>query len=161
MKSNQKHIFLAKIYSIGINWCVDVPLEITNCLIVDRGRINIKGKINGFDFFKTLMPVKNATHRLFVNKTMMKGGNTALGEVASFEIGQDYNKVIKAYPVPKLVTEQLIENNLLADFNKLTASRKRNILKYFSYIKTEATLMKNINKLISQLRNKEKNVRVP
>ena len=161
MKLNQKHIFSAKIYPIGINWCVDVPSEISQKLIADRGRINIKGKINDFDFVKTLMPVKNSMHRLFVNKTMMKGGNTALGEVAHFEIEQDYNKRVKEYPVPKLVTEQLVENKLLTDFNNLTASRKRSILKYFSFIKTEETLMRNIDKLISQLRNKEKNVRVP
>ncbi|MRT92813.1 DUF1905 domain-containing protein [Ancylomarina sp. 16SWW S1-10-2] len=161
MKLNQKYLFSAKIYLIGINWCVDVPFEITNCLIVDRGRINIKGKINGFDFFKTLMPVKNATHRLFVNKIMMQGGRTALGKVAQFEIEQDHNKNVKEYSVPKLVTEQLVDNNLLADFNNLTASRKRSILKYFSFIKTEETLVKNTNKLISQLKNKEKNVKVP
>ena len=161
MKPNQKHIFSANIYLIGINWCVDVPFEITSCLIVERGRINIRGRINGFDFTKTLMPVKGSTHRLFVNKTMMKGGNTALGKMANFEIEQDYNKKVKDYPLPKLVSEQLVDNNLLADFNNLTASRKRSILKYFSYIKTEETLMKNIDKLINQLRNKEKNVRVP
>ena len=92
---------------------------------------------------------------------MMKGGSTALGEVASFEIVQDYNKIVKEYPVPKLVIELLVTNNLLAEFNNITASRKRSILKYFSFIKTEETLMKNIDKLISQLRNKEKNVRVP
>ncbi|MGZ2371461.1 DUF1905 domain-containing protein [Ancylomarina sp. YFZ004] len=161
MKPNQKYIFSAKIYLIGINWCVDVPFEITNSLLVERGRSNIKGKINGFDFAKTLMPVKNSTHRLFVNKIMMKGGNTALGELANFEIVQDYNKKLKDYPLPKLVREQLVDNNLLVDFNNLTASRKRNILKYVSFIKTDETLMKNIDKLISQLRNKEKNVRVP
>lgn len=38
------------------------------------------------------MPVKNSTHRLFVNKAMMVGGKTVLGKVATFEIEQDYNK---------------------------------------------------------------------
>ncbi len=52
----------------------------------------------------------------------MKGGRTALGEVANFEIEQDHNKKIKDYPLPKLVREQLVDNKLLEDFNNLTAS---------------------------------------
>lgn len=161
MNLNEKYKFSAKIYQTGINWCVDVPFKITNCLIIEKGRINIKGEINSFVFTKTLMPVKNSTHRLFVNKTMMDGGKTALGEVAIFEIEQVYNKEVKEYTIPRLLTEHLVQSNLMTDFHNLTASKRRAILKYFSYIKTEETLMKNIDKLIIQLKNKEKNVRIP
>lgn len=156
-----KHFFEAEIYKIGINWCVDVPKEVTEKMIVKKGRIKIKGKINGFVFKKTLMPVKNATHRLFVNQTMMKGGKTALGEIVNFEIEQDTEDSTKEYPIPNLLNKQLIENQLTADFEKLTISRKREILKYLNYIRTEETLLKNITKLITQLKNKEKNIRIP
>ena len=55
-------------------------------MIADKGYINIKGQINNFDFAKTLVPVKNAPYRLFINLKMMKGGKIALGEVAIFDI---------------------------------------------------------------------------
>lgn len=161
MNSTDKFKFSAKIYLTRINWCVDVPAEITNDLIIDKGRINIKGKINGFSFTKTLMPVKNSAHRLFVNKEMMLGGKTALEKVAIFEIQQDNEKVVKQYPIPNLLSQYLDKNNLLTDFNNLTNSRKRAILKYMSYIKKEDTLVKNIEKLITQLKDKEKNIRIP
>ncbi len=157
----KKHQFSAKIYQTGINWCVDVPVEITKSLVAEKGRIPIKGKINGFVFTKTLVPVKDSPHRLFVNRTMMKGGNTALGKMATFEIEQDDNKEVKEYPVPELLTEHLTSLNLMTDFDNLAASRRREILKYFSYIKTEETFIKNRDKLIIQLKNKEKNVRIP
>lgn len=157
----KKHQFSAKIYQTGINWCVDVPIEITKSLVAEKGRIPIKGKINGFVFTKTLVPVKDSPHGLFVNRTMMKGGNTALGKMATFEIEQDDNKEVKEYPVPELLAERLIALNLMTDFDNLTASRRREILKYFSYIKTEETFIKNRDKLITQLKNKEKNVRIP
>ncbi|MFT4062671.1 MAG: YdeI/OmpD-associated family protein [Edaphocola sp.] len=156
-----KHTFKAKIYQTGINWCVDVPTEITELLTAEKGRINIKGKINGFYFAKTLMPVKNAPHRLFVNQAMMKGGKTALGETAAFEIEQDNEKTSKEYPTPLMLTEQLKKEHLTTAFDNLTASRKKDILKYLSYVKTEETLLKNIDKLIAQLKNEEKNVRIP
>ena len=63
-----EYIFKAKIYQLGINWCIDVPIEITQQLAAEKGRIHIKGQINGFDFVKTLMPVKNEPYRLFVNQ---------------------------------------------------------------------------------------------
>lgn len=156
-----KHTFKAKIYQTGINWCVDVPAEITELLTAEKGRINIRGQINGFDFTKTLMPVKNATHRLFVNQQMMKGGKTALGQVASFKIEQDTERKVKEYPTPALLTEQLKKHQLTRSFDDLTNSRKKDILKYLNYIKTEETLLKNIDKLLTQLKNKEKNVRIP
>lgn len=156
-----KYRFKAKIYKTGINWCVDVPNEITELLPAEKGRIYIKGKINGFDFTKTLMPVKNGLYRLFVNQAMMKGGKTALGEVATFEIEQDNQKVNKEYPVPFQLLERLEKEGLTTAFDCLTPSRKKDILKYLNYVKTEETLLKNIEKIITQLKKKEKHIRIP
>ena len=69
--------FDAKIYKIGINWAVDVPQSIVQEMTPEKGYIRIKGQINDFDFIQTLIPVKNAPYRLFVNQIMMKGGKTA------------------------------------------------------------------------------------
>lgn len=153
-----KHSFKAKIHSVGINWCVDVPRRITRQLTAEKGYIKIKGEINGFSFTKTLIPVKKSPYRLFVNQAMMKGGATALGKMATFKIEQNPDKKIKRYTRPKALTEQLTKNKLTSDFNNLTPSRKKDILKYLSYVKTNETLSKNVAKLIKQLRDKEKNV---
>lgn len=144
MTTNDKFKFSAKIYQTGINWCVDVPREITSALIIDKGRINIKGKINDFSFSKTLMPVKNSFHRLFVNKEMMIGGKTALGQVACFEIRQDYEKVVKQYPVPDLLSKYLEQNNLQNDFDCLSNSNRRAILKYLYQLKNRESVVRNI-----------------
>lgn len=156
-----EHTFKAKINKTGINWCVDVPTKITELLTAEKGRINIKGQINGFEFSKTLMLVKNEPHRLFVNQAMMKGGKTTLGEIAMFKIEQNTDKAVKEYPTPLILIEQLKKYQLTTVFDNLTTSRKKDILKYLNYIKTEETLLKNITKLITQLKNKEKNIRIP
>lgn len=156
-----KYTFKAKIYKTGINGCVDVPSEVTKRLTIDKGRVRIKGKINGFDFSTTLMPVKDAQHRLFVNHAMMRGAQTGLGQTATFKIEQDTKKVQKEYPSPPILAARLKEHQLTAAFNQLTTSRKQDILKYLNYVKTEATLLKNIDKLINQLKSKVKQVRIP
>lgn len=157
-----KKKFKAKIYKTGINWCVDVPLEVSKDMPVENGYIRIKGQINDYDFSKSLVPVKNGPYRLFVNGIMMKGGKTALGEFAEFSIEPDQRKELEAdYPVPPVLTEKLIEHQLLEDFNALSPYRRKEILKYLNTVKTEDTFQKNMAKLIHQLQVKVKTVRVP
>ena len=153
--------FEAKIYKIGINLAVDVPQSIVQKMTPEKGYIRIKGQINDFDFIQTLVPVKNAPYRLFVNQIMMKGGKTALGETATFAIAQNHTLVEQLYAMPQVLSDALTEHHLDDEFNKLSASRRKDIFKYLSYIKNEETVRKNINKLILQLQNKDKNARIP
>jgi hypothetical protein len=153
--------FDAKIYKIGINWAVDVPQSIVQEMTPEKGYIRIKGQINDFDFIQTLIPVKNAPYRLFVNQIMMKGGKTALGETATFAIAQNHTPVEQLYAMPQVLSEALTQHHLDNEFNKLSASRRKDIFKYLSYLKNEETIQKNINKLIVQLQNKDKNARIP
>ena len=156
-----KHLFKAKIYKIGSNWAVDVPPQITSKLKAEKCYIRIKGQINHFDFTQTLVPVKNSLYRLFVNLTMMKGGKTSLGEIATFTIEQNETELIKMYLMPELLSAMLAKEKLNDNFNALSEARKKDILKYLSFIKTEHTMRKNIDKLILKLKNKEKDVRIP
>ena len=156
-----QYFFKAKIYKTGINWAVDVPRTITKCLTAVKGYIKVKGSINGFRFSKSLVPVKDAPYRLFVNAVMMKGGNTAVGKSASFQIEQDKSTKAVTYRMPKLLITALHKHNLANDFNLLTPSRKKDILRYLMMISKEETLVRNINKVIAQLRAKKRTVRIP
>ena len=153
--------FKAEIYKIGINACVDVPENVTEKMTSSSGYIKVKGMINGFEFSKNLVPVKDAPYRLFVNIPMLKGGQTELGKVAEFEIEQDFSLQKKNYTMPKMLADKLDDKKLNSHFNNLSESRRMEILKYLNYIKTEKTLERNIDKLIGKLERKEKNVRIP
>ncbi len=153
--------FTAKIYKTGINAAVDVPHEVTEGMVADKGYLRIRGTINSFDFMQTLVPVKDAPYRLFVNIPMLKGGNAAIGDMAEFVIAQDFTKKEDYYPMLAALEKRLKAEKLTDAFEALTPSRKKDILKYLGYIKTEATLLKNIDKVIAQLKEKKADVRVP
>lgn len=87
----RQYRFKAEIYKTGINYCVDVPENITSEMTATKGYIKIKGSINTFLFNKSLVPVKNGPYRLFVNIQMLKGSNTTVGKTADFKIEQDFN----------------------------------------------------------------------
>jgi hypothetical protein len=153
--------FSGVIYKVGINPCVDVPRRITDKMSPTKGQIKIAGKINGFAFTSTLMPVKNGPFRLYVNMYMLQGGGTETGKRATFDIHQNLNPVTKVYRMPKILREELKAAGLEKDFKALTPSRKKDILKYLSYITKDETMKKNIAKLKQQLIKKQKNVRLP
>jgi hypothetical protein len=159
--SKPQHTFRATIYKTGINYCVDVPNTITKRLEKNKGYIRITGTVNDFPFTKSLVPVKEGPYRLFVNLATLKGATAKLGDRANFVIEQDTFKKQKEYPVPHSLKEALRKTKLTKAFNELTPARRRDILKYLSYVKTDSTMDKNINKLIKQLQQQIRNVRIP
>jgi len=160
-----KFTFKAEIYKAGINPCVKVPDHISAKMKVEKGYIYIRGKINGFAFQQTLMPVKNEGYRLYVNGPMLKGSNTKPGDTAKFEIEPDPKpRHLESYALPKVFKKELNKNGLMNVFTKLTPSRQKEILRYFGFLKSEEALIRNIEKVIDQLKeinNKHKNLPEP
>ena len=152
--------FEAKIYKDGINACVDVPGSITSKLTKEKGFIYVKGTVNGFSFFKSLVPVKDGPYRLFIDLKMLKGASTRVGDIAKFLILQSKREPI-VYEMPVFLKNELEKRLLTEQFETLSDSRKNSIFKYFNSIKTKETLDRNMAKLIQLLESGTKNVRLP
>lgn len=144
--------FTAIIYKTGINPCVDVPERISTKMAAKKGYIPISGMINGHAFTQTLVPVKNAPYRLFVNGPMLKGAGTKPGDTVKFFIEQDMSPRVE--PFPPSFKKELIANGLFSKFNKLTPARQKEILRYLNNLKTKESLLRNIEKVITQLKAK-------
>jgi len=149
-----KFSFTAKIYKVGINPCVAVPLPITAAMNIAKGYIPVKGKIKSHPFEQTLVPVKNAEYRLYVNGLMLKGAGVKVGDIVSFIIEQNF--VAQEFPMPNELKKQLTQKKLLAEFKRLTAYRQKEILRYLGFLKTKEALTRNVQKVIDML--KEKNI---
>jgi Domain of unknown function (DUF1905)/Bacteriocin-protection, YdeI or OmpD-Associated len=150
-----KFFFKAKIYKVGINPCVKVPLRITDKLKATKGYMPIKGKIENHFFQQTLCPVKGEGYRLYVNGPMLKGADVKVGQTANFTIEQDTLERNKNHPMPKGFKKELEKHDLLKIFQQLSPSRQKEILRYLNHLKTEEALTKNINKIINVLKGKE------
>ena len=148
-----KFSFKAMIDKVGINPCVAVPLSITDKMKPVKGYIPIKGKIDGHDFVQTLVPIKDKGYRLYVNGPMLKGANVKVGDMVKFSIEQNFTPIV--VPMNPAFKKKLVENKLLATFNALTPTRQKEVLKYLSFLKTEESLNRNIDKFISLLKKGE------
>lgn len=149
-----KFSFRAKIYKVGINPCIKVPLRITNKLKATKGYIPIKGKIENHFFQQTLCPVKDEGYRLYVNGPMLKGADVKVGQTVHFMIEQDTLERNKNVPMPEEFKRKLEEHDLLTMFQKLIPSRQKEINRYLNNLKTEESLARNINKMIAVLKGK-------
>lgn len=146
---------------MGINPCVEVPGSVTARMKPVKGYIPVMGKVNGHTFTQTLVPVKDGPYRLYVNIPMLKGGGVKVGDTATFALKQDTTDRKVSYQMVPALEKALKANRVIAAFDALTASRKKDILKYLGNIKSEETLSKNISKVIVQLKKSGSAVRIP
>jgi hypothetical protein len=156
-----KHKFSAKIYKVGINPCVKVPYEITEKMKPEKGYIPVRGKIQKHDFTQTLVPVKNANYRLYVNGPMLEGGKVKVGDVADFVIEQHARVKRQDYPMNSTLRAELVKYGLRKQFDALTEWRKKDILKYLNSLKRGGeALQKNVDKVIRSMKM-NKTPRIP
>lgn len=150
--------FSAKIEIIGINPYVYLPDEVLKALFLqaskDKGKIPVKLKIDGHEFPQTL--VKYSGHwRLYLNMPMRKAAGKDVGDTAQFEVWFDPEKREVAMH-PKLITALAENQQAKQVFDSLPPSRRLEIVRYISFLKTTESIERNVDKTIRFLLGKER-----
>jgi uncharacterized protein YdeI (YjbR/CyaY-like superfamily) len=63
-----------------------------------RGRLRVRGEINGFAFRTSLFPTRKGEHFLLINKKMQAGGHVSEGASAEFSLEPDTEERIAVVP---------------------------------------------------------------
>jgi hypothetical protein len=150
--------FTAKIEIIGINPFVFLPEKVLQNIFKEagknKGKIPVKMKIEGHEFIQTL--IKYSGHwRLYLNTPMRKMAKKEVGDFAKFEIAFDKEER-KIAIHPKFQTALNNDPKAKEVFEKLRPSLQLEIVRYFSFLKQEETVEKNVTKAISFLLGKGK-----
>lgn len=150
--------FNATLEIISGNPFVYVPESILQEIFLQAGKskgpIPIRGAIHEKAYQQTL--VKYAGHwRLYINMEMLHHSPNRIGETIDVTIEFDpSDRTIE--PHPKLL-QALAENEAAkAVFDQLQPSRKKEIVRYISFLKSEASVEKNIRRAINFLLGKER-----
>ncbi len=145
--------FTAKLEIIGINPFVFVPERILRTVMEQAGKnkgpIPIRGTINGVPFQQTLVRYSGAW-RLYVNTEMLKNSPKHVGEDVRLKIAFDpADRSIS--PHPRLV-EALAQNKQAKErFDALAPYQQKEIVRYISFLKTEASIERNVAKAVDFL----------
>lgn len=151
-----KNQFTAKLEIVGINPFVFIPQEILNELFETSGKdkspIPVKGTVNGKEFKQNLMKYLGEW-RLYINLTMLKDSPKRIGEILEIFVEFDNSdRTISIHPdLEKAIKENLIA---LQNFENLIPSRRLELIRYINNLKTEASIQRNINKIILYLTGK-------
>lgn len=158
MKKKTPNSFRAKIDIIGINPFVFVPEKVLKGLFADagkhRGKIPVEMKIDGHPFTQTLVKY-SGYWRLYLNMPMRKAAGKDVGDTAVFEISFDREE--RQVPMHPAFTAALNANkDAKKIFDALNPSRRLEICRYISGLKTEAAVARNIVRAIGFLSGSER-----
>ena len=148
--------FTAKILKIGINPYVGLPEDVLNTLFKqadkNKGPIPVRGTLNGKSFVQTLVKYQGAW-RLYLNTPMRLDAGIDVGDDAKVEI--EFDPEPRIVPIhPKFARALSKNKEAKAVFEQLAPSRKKEILRYLNSMKTEESLVRNVEKVIQYLSGK-------
>jgi hypothetical protein len=150
--------FKAVIEIIGVNPFVYIPENILENIFKQAGKnkgfIPVEGTINNNPYKQTLVKYKGLW-RLYINTTMLKDSPNRIGE--KIEITITFDPIKRAInPHPKLL--DALEKNIEAKnvFDKLSPSKRKEIIRYISFLKSEASIDRNVKRAIDFLLGKSR-----
>lgn len=139
--------FSATIYKIGINYAVDVPLDVSLAFNM-RCHIPVAGTLNDYTLKATLVSVGEERHRLFINREMRNLAGVGEGDAVEVSVSLDTEP--RTLPMPREFQEVLERNKEAKDaFEKLPQSHQKEILVYLNSLKNPETLKRNVEKAIN------------
>lgn len=158
MNNAKTYEFSALIKIIGINPYVSVPQEILNAIFneanKDKGPIPICGTVNDKPYLQTLVKYSDEW-RLYINTIMLDNSPKKIGENIQITIAFDpKERKIEMHPLLKKALAENSEANAI--FEILPPSRRKEIIRYISHLKTEEKIIVNVQKAINFLLGNER-----
>ena len=146
--------FSATIYKLGINPVVDPPEHVLTAVFEQAGRVKgpiaVRGELNGTAFRQTLVKYSGAW-RLYINGVMLKASGVKVGDSVRVDIEFDPSPPEVAMP---LALERALRRDPVARmaFEKLVPSRQKEIVRYIGSLKSDDSIVRNVDKVIRRLR---------
>src|SRR2546422_441652 len=80
------------------NWVlIRIPFDVTK-VWGTRGKVRVKGEINGFAFRAPVFPTSKGYHCMLINKGLRTGAKAAVGDTVQFRLDPDPAKRVAVVP---------------------------------------------------------------
>src|SRR4051812_40073548 len=115
-----------------------------------KGRVPVKGTINGHKFVSSLMPDGKGNHSLMVNKLMQQGGGFKPGDVVTLDVKID--SAPRVIVLPAFVRKALAtDKRAKAFFEALAPSHKKQYVEWVAGAKQAETRQRRAVKMLQML----------
>jgi hypothetical protein len=143
--------FRAVVLKDGVNPFVGLPARVSRAFaaFADHGRVRVAGTIEGHSLHATLIPVRDGTHRLYVNGGMRAATGIAVGDRVTLVLRPLRRDEIA---IPDDLTRSLAKARLRARFNALSLSHRRELLRSIEDARSAANRVRRIERTLAHLR---------
>ena len=143
-KLQAAHRFVATIYKIGINRCVDVPEDIGRQL-GPGAYVPVVAVAAGRTVQTTLVPAGGCRYRLYLNSQLRKAAHLDAGDAIGLVLRLDQSS--RELPVPPEL-QAVFERNAAAQraFRAVTPALRREFLRWLLAAKSPETRMRRVER---------------
>lgn len=146
--------FSARMRKIGVNPYVHVPDDVLQGLFkragTSKGPVPVRGRLNGKPFRQTVVKFRGAW-RLYLNTQMRKDAGIDVGDDARVQLTFDTRpRIVPMHP--RFSSALSRDPKAKTAFGRLAPSHQKEILRYLYSLKTEESLVRNIDKVVRRLR---------
>jgi len=123
------------------NWVlIRIPFDVSK-VWGTRGKVRVKGEINGFAFRAPVFPTSKGYHCMLINKRLRTGGNTAFGQTAQFRLEPDTAKRVATIP-PELQRILNEDRSFRRWFDQLSFSMRKWFCHEITNVKNPASRLR-------------------
>lgn len=146
--------FASKVFLLGINPCIDVPVKAMAALFEESGRkkapLPVHGTLNGKDFRQTVVKFRGKW-RLYLNALMRQSSGVKAGDRVRIEI--EFNPEPRVEPMNAALSLALSRNGKArAAFERLPPSHKKGYNRYLNSLKSTEALGRNVARIVKRFR---------
>jgi hypothetical protein len=154
------HIFSAKIYKIGLIRFVDVPPDVSRTVGEGATHVAVKGEVDGVPLQTTLVSRGKGLYRLAIHGDIRKKLRMDAGAVVELAIERDEASREPVLP-PALVLALRNSPKAQAAFRGMTSALRRQIVRYLTQVKQQATFERRVAKFVRLLEQRSQHRKPP
>lgn len=152
--------FTARLYRLGINFCVDVPTEVSAALgggkyIAARGTVSGTGDGSGGGqpLLTRLVPRGGGEHRLFLNGAIRRAAGLSEGDEVTVTLSLDGER--RDPPCPDDLAAALAEIEGAGEtFEALSTAMRTEMLTWLAAAKRDATRAVRIERIVTEMHDR-------
>lgn len=144
------HVFSGKIYKVGLIRYVDVPAEVTRKISIREANVPIRGTVEGVSLRTTMVSRGRGCHRIAIHGDIRKKLRIDAGAMVEIAIERDEEPREPILP-PVLVLSLRNAPKAQAAFRNMTTALRRQIVRYLTAVKQQATLERRVTKFVRRL----------
>ncbi len=133
-----------------LGWVIiRIPFDVSK-IWGTRGKLRVKGEINGFAFRASVFPTRKGFHCMLVNNRLQTGANAAPGDTPQFRLEPDTAKPVATVPaeLQRILNE---DRSFRRWFDQLTFSMRKWICDWVTSVKSPEARLRRAEQVAEQL----------